>query len=240
MSLIDYIEAQRSNLKAIEKLPHYSILVPLVDEIYSHSIKIVPKDTPPRYGRFLLLCHKSYLAAATLIGQAQPDDAAPITRRAIEIARVCLASKHNEDNYEKWLSYEKRHARWEKREAGEKPPHLPKIQLDLPKDHYILNELMSELGMLSDAYVHFTPEYYTSLNWKDDRKSEPPMVRLSYFISDQRVLEREVVLLTGIHAKIIRLIDECLDNFLSHEAEWRKLMTALYQQGKLLSKKFEQ
>ncbi len=240
MSLIDYIKAQRFNLKAIEKLPHYSTLVPLVDEIYTHSIKIIPLNTPPRYGRFLLLCHKSFLAAAILIGQAQPDDAAPITRRAIEVARVCLASKHNDENYEKWLSYEKRHERWKKREAGDKPPYLPPIQLDLPKDHTILNELMSEIGMLSDAYVHFTPEYYTSLNWKDDRKSEPPMVKLSYFISDQRVLEREFILLTGIHAKIIRLIDECLDNFLGNESSWRKLMTTLYEQGKLLSKKLDQ
>ena len=88
-------------------LPHFLILVPLIDQLYTHATEYIPKDTSPRYGRFLLLCHKSFLSAAILIGQAQPDDAAPITRRAIEIARVCLASKVNKENAEKWMSYEK-------------------------------------------------------------------------------------------------------------------------------------
>jgi hypothetical protein len=186
------------------------------------------------------MCHKSYLAAAVLIGQAQPDDAAPLTRRAIEIARVCLASKHNPDNYEKWLSYEKRHARWKKREADQKPPHLPPIQLDQPKDHPIMNALIRESGMLSDAYVHFTPEYYASLNWKDDRKRDPSTVRLSYFVSDQKALERESLLLAGIHAKIVRLIDECIDNRLSQRTEWQRSMATLYQEGKSLAKRFKE
>ena len=95
-----------------------------------------------------------------------------------------------------------------------------------------------ELGILSDAYVHFTPEYFASQNWQDERETEQPMIRLSYFISDQRTIERELILLTWIHAKILRIIDECLDMALSRKETWRNLMTTLYKEGKRLSEKF--
>jgi len=239
MSIEEYIEAQRANLKSITQLPEFFILVRLVDQIYKHSIEIIPPDSSPRFGRFLLLGHKFFLSSAMLIAQAQPDDAAPITRRAVEMARVCYASKFNEDNLAKWQSYEKRQARWDARLEGDKPPYLPPIKYDLPVEHPILNELNKELGILSDSYVHFTPEYFASLNWKDDLKSEPPTVNLSYFISEQRVLEREFILLTGSHVKIIRLIDECLDHAFSSKESWKNLMAALYQEGKKLGDKLK-
>jgi len=239
MSFKEYIEAQRHNYKEVEKLPHFSLLIEQIDNIYNHTIKIFPSDVPVRYSRFLLLFHKSFLSAATLIAQCQPDDAAPITRRAIEIARICLASKHDDNNYEKWLSYEKRYERWQKREKNEKPPYLPPIQLNLPDDHPILDDLMRELGTLSDAFVHFTPEYYSSLNWKDDRESEPPKINLSYFISDQRVLERELLILAGSHAKFLQIIDECIDRYLYKQSTWKSLMSSLYDTGSKLGQIFE-
>jgi hypothetical protein len=94
MSIADYITAQRSNLASIMRLPQFG-LIDLVDKLYDRGIDLVKPDSPPRYGKFLLLAHQSFLSAATLIAQAQPFDAGPITRRAIEIARVCLASKYN-------------------------------------------------------------------------------------------------------------------------------------------------
>lgn len=237
MSIKEYIHTQKSNLESIRKLPHFSILVSIVERLYSQAITLIPRDTPPRYGRFLLLCHKSFLSAASLIGQAQPDDAAPITRRAIEIARVCLASKVNGENASKWASYEKRLERWRKRQAGEKPSFLPPIKFDVK--HPILEDLEKHLGILSDAYVHFTPEYYISQNWQDERNSDPPMVRLVYFISDQRTIERELILLTSVHAKILQIIDECLDGPFSSNRDWQYLLASLYKEGEKLSKKFE-
>lgn len=239
MSFNKYIEAQCHNYKEVERLPHFSLLIKQIDNIYNHTIEIFPSDVPERYIRFLLLFHKSFLSAATLIAQYQPDDAAPITRRAIEIARICLASKHDDDNYEKWLSYQKRYERWQKREKNEKPPHLPHIQLNLPDKHPILDDLMRELGTLSDAFVHFTPEYYSSLNWKDDIENEPPKINLSYFISDQRILERELLILAGSHAKFLQIIDECIDRYLYRQSSWRSLMVSLYNAGSKLGQIFE-
>lgn len=239
MSFKEYIEAQRHNYKEVEKLPHFSLLIEQIDNIYNHTIKIFPSDVPVRYSRFLLLFHKSFLSATTLIAQCQPDDAAPITRRAIEIARICLASKHDDDNYEKWLSYEKRYERWQKREKNKKPPYLPPIQFNLPDDHPILDDLMRELGTLSDAFVHFTPEYYSSLNWKDNRESQPPKINLSYFISDQRVLKRELLILAGSHAKFLQIIDECIDRYLYKQSTWKSLMSSLYNTGSRLGQIFE-
>jgi hypothetical protein len=239
MSIEEYIEAQRANLKSISHLPEFSILVRLVDKIYRHSTEIIPQDSPPRFGRFLLLGHKFFLSSAMLIAQAQPDDAAPITRRAVEMARVCFASKFNEENLAKWQSYEKRQARWDARLEGDKPPNLPPIKYDLPVEHPILDELNRSLGILSDSYVHFTPEYFASLNWKDKIESKPQAVYLSYFIAEQRVIEREFILLTDSHTKIISLIDECLDFALSNKVSWKNLMITLHQEGKKLAVKFK-
>jgi hypothetical protein len=239
MSLKEYIDAQGHNFKEVSRLPHFSHLIEQIDRVYNHTLDIFPNDVPARYIRFLLLFHKSFLSAVTLIGQCQPDDAAAITRRAIEVARICLASKHDENNYEKWLSYEKRYERWQKREKNEKPPPLPHIQLKLPDNHSILDDLMRQLGSYSDAFVHFTPEYYSSLKWKDDRESDPAKIVLSYFISDQRVLERELLTLAGDHAKFLQIIDECIDGYLHKQPTWKSLMSSLYNTGSKLGRLFE-
>lgn len=84
-------------------------------ELYKASSDATPSNIPDIFGKFLLICHKSYLAAATLIGQAQPDDAAPITRRAIEVVKLADAIKTSPDFALKWTDYEKRLARWQAR-----------------------------------------------------------------------------------------------------------------------------
>ena len=86
MSVEEYIEAQRHNIQEVARLPHFAQLIQQLDELYNHTISIFPSDAPGRYIRFLLLFHKSFLSAATLIGQCQPDDAATITRRAMELS----------------------------------------------------------------------------------------------------------------------------------------------------------
>jgi hypothetical protein len=239
MSVEEYIEAQRHNIQEVARLPHFAQLIRQVDEIYNHTISIFPSDVPARYIRFLLLFHKSFLSAATLIGQCQPDDAAAITRRGIEVARICLASKHDEANHENWLSYEKLYQRWQSGERNEKPPSLPYIQLKLPDNHPILDDLMRQFGFYSDAFADFTPDYFASLDWKDNRNVEPPRIALSYFTSDQRILERELLTLAEVHAKFMRIIDECIDGFLHKNADWRTLMSWLNKTGVIVGKLFE-
>jgi hypothetical protein len=84
MSIEGYISTQRSNLASISQLPQFG-LVDLVDRLYDRGIDLIKPELPYRYGKFLLLAHQSFLSAAMLIAQAQPFDARPITRRAIEI-----------------------------------------------------------------------------------------------------------------------------------------------------------
>jgi hypothetical protein len=109
----------------------------------------------------------------------------------------------------------------------------------LPDSHPILDDLIGKLGILSDAFVHFTPEYYSSLNWKDNRESEPPKIYLSYFISDQKVLERELLILAGSHAEFLQIIDECVDRYLYKQSTWKSLMSSLYKTGARLGHIFE-
>jgi hypothetical protein len=120
MSIQEYIDAQRANISSISQLPHFSKLGDLTDRLYERAVTLVPKSSPPPFGQLLLICHRSFLSALTLIGQAQPDDAAPISRRAIEAARLALAVKTNPENAVKWTAYEQRMERWQARDRGEK------------------------------------------------------------------------------------------------------------------------
>lgn len=234
MSINDYIASQRANIASISQLPHFSILGDLTGRLYERSISVVPKNAPPPSGLLLLTCHRAYLSALTLIGQAQPDDAGPISRRAIESARLSLAVKTNPQNAEKWIAYEQRMERWKARNRGERPkPLSPK--LDLPRNHPILDELEKQLGILSDSSVHFTPEYFSSQHWIKSEKR----IELRYFTSEQRTIERELITLVGIHASILRIFDECLDGSFFSDKEWQQLWQQLETNGRPLSEPFK-
>ena len=89
MSFDGYFAAQQGNLGQIRELPHFKVLIRHVDGLYERSIDaLAPDKTQPLYARLLLLCHKSFMSAAATIGRGQPDDAAGVTRRAIEAS--CL------------------------------------------------------------------------------------------------------------------------------------------------------
>ena len=133
MCIDSYIDAQRRNIDSIKNLHQFSILGSLVNQFYEISCDSVPKDSPPRFGKCLILCHRSFLAGITLIGQGQPEDAAPITRRAVEIGKLCLGLKFKPQNIEKWLDYEKRMKRWKAREEGASPPHIQLLKSIFPR-----------------------------------------------------------------------------------------------------------
>jgi hypothetical protein len=207
--------------------------VNLTDKLYERAISLVPNSSAPHFGQLLLVCHRSFLSAITLIGQAQPDDAAPVSRRAIEAARLSLAVKRDPRNALIWAAYEKRMERWEARNRDEKPkPLTPK--LDLPHNHPTLSELDKHLGILSDSAVHFTPEYFGSQHWihSDTR------IELRYFASDQRTIECNLITLIGIHANILRVFDECLDGCFLSDNEWKTIWLQLETTGKPLAEPF--
>jgi len=92
MSLTEYVAAQQRNLEAIRESPHYSRLIETVDRLYRTTIELGSAHCPRVcFGKMLLMCHKSLLSAATLIARGQPEDSAPISRRAIEIGHLAVA-----------------------------------------------------------------------------------------------------------------------------------------------------
>ena len=83
--------------------------------------------------------------------------------------------------------------------------------------------------------VHFTPEYFDSLGWREGRKE----IFLNYFTQDQRDLERQLMLLTDTHQKILLLFDECLDRAFSSNLGWENTLKKLLTVGSQLGSKFK-
>lgn len=172
MSLNGYVLTQQQNFEAIKDSLHYSRLIETVDHLYRTTIELGPAHCPRLcFGKMLLMCHKSLLSAATLIARGQPDDAALVSRRAIEIGHLAIAVHLDSQNYMKWLDEERRSARWRDRMKGQRPKSEPahKWGKDVI-EHPLLTELRTFLGMLSDAYAHFTPEFEGNLRWSEEMK----------------------------------------------------------------------
>lgn len=230
--MLGYFQAQKENLAALLRFETFAVLIPPVDRLYKTAIDLVPKEPPHLFGLCLLICHKSFLAAASLVGQAQPDDAGPITRRAIEVVRLAAAVKSDAAVFERWVAFEERMERWKVRMEGEKPKP---IHINLDVKHPAVIDLMSMWGILSDADVHFTPEYFYGLDWE---KRDGTMF-LNYFNRDQRTIEREIVNLSGSHIRILEVLDWCLNGVFRNNENWWQEMGKLIDLGKQFAAKFE-
>jgi hypothetical protein len=165
MTINGYLQEQKTNLRQSSKWAMFVEIFTLVDKLYVDAIALMPSDRPRLFAKILLICHKSFLSAAALIGQAQPDDAVPITRRAIEAAQFAAAIKTNPQKIQKWAAFENRMRRWRDRREGKKPKSVsPKLGEVDPGIKPTLDKLMQMHGMLSD-FAHFTPEYLFELDW---------------------------------------------------------------------------
>jgi hypothetical protein len=213
-----YFKALRDNLEVGLRGPCVVELIASLDAAYQTVVKPPPKGQLI-FGRFLLICHKSMLSAAALIAQTQPEDSVGVTRRAIEVARVALAIKLNDQNALQWTSYQERHDRWIKRQHGEKPKSF-RVEFAGVKGDALIEELDRWLGVLSDAYVHFTPEFYDSLDWDERIKdSGDGEIFLNYFHRSQREIERHFNTLAAVHVSILKAFDRCFDGGISTDAE---------------------
>jgi hypothetical protein len=184
MGIAEYILVQRANSDAIARnSPCFrQVLVPL-DRSYEEAATLVPADAKTIFGMLFLLCHRAFLSASTLIAQAQPDDAGPITRRALETSKLALAVKRNPQNYDHWLAYEQRAARWAARRVGNKPGRPVSPRYDCPKGP-LLDEIEAHIGVLSDAFAHFTPEFYGTQPWEVTDTGSAAILFHSYFTQD--------------------------------------------------------
>jgi hypothetical protein len=241
MSLNEYVLAQQQNFEAIKDSPHYSRLLSTIDHLYRTTVEISPAHCPRVcFGKMLLMCHKSMLSAATLIARGQPDDAALVTRRAIEIGHLAVAVHLDSGNYLRWLDFERRTARWQQRLKGQRPKSEPAHKWDKEVlGHPLLVELRTVLGVLSDSYAHFTPEFEGNLQWTEDVHSEQyPEIKLEYFDTTKRTIHCAFLSLANVHLKLLDVFNTCFNNGLYSDGGWRLLQTTITCIGHELALEF--
>jgi hypothetical protein len=222
MRFDEYLAAQQSNLEQIRRLRHFK-LIELLDNLYECSAGAVPSNAPGHYARLLLVCDKAFISAAVLIGRGQPEDSAGVTRRAIEAACLARAIKNDRENIRRWVSGEERLERWKARGRGAKPKRLRQRVID-PPSHEGVELLRAHAGAVSDAAVHFTPELFGTQDWKAEEGETGVKIWLGHFEPSQRVIETEIVNLTGIHLHMLFLFDECFDGAFRANVEWSRLL----------------
>jgi hypothetical protein len=207
-----FIEGQRCNIEQVKRMPIFRDLIGSLDRAYRSAIGAVPRlGVALIFGRILLICHKSMLSAATLIGQGQPEDSTGVTRRAVEAARVALAIRLNDENAAQWTAYQGRHDRWLRRQQNERPKPF-RVEFRDIRGHPLIERLDTHLGILSDASVHFTPEFYSSLDWEVNRTEDGQgEVYLNYFQRNPREIELQYIFLGAAHLTILEALDSCCD-----------------------------
>jgi hypothetical protein len=215
----------------------YARGVRTLDTAYEAAIKSTPTaGYPVIFGRLLLVCHKHMVSAANLIAACLPEDSAGITRRAAEAAKLATAIRLNEANTEAWLSFDARNERWIKRQSNEKPKPFSVSFEDIKGDGD--SEALSHyIGVLSDAYVHFTPEYYSTLSWEvtSYEDCEDVQILLNYFQADTQSIERHFILLMAVHGKILQAFDRCFEGRLHQAPPFKTAMDHLWKTAKYLN-----
>jgi len=235
----EFIQAQKNNLDRGCQTTIFRELVETLDRAYRAIIDRHDPDRPQIFGRLLLICHKSMLSAATLIAQSQPDDSVGITRRAVEAAKVALAVKLNHENAQQWVSFQERHDRWIRRQQNQKPKPFH-VQFKDLKDDPVVEDLDKFLGILSDAYVHFTPEYYSSLDWDERRRPDGGgVIFLNYFHRDAREIERHFITLAAVHGVILKAFDKCFDGGISRDPEMLAAVNEFWKSGKKVNDEYQ-
>jgi hypothetical protein len=241
MSLNDYVAAQQRNLKAIRESPHYSQLIETVDRLYRVTLDLCPVHCPRVcFGKMLLVCHKSLLSAATLIVRGQPEDSAPISRRAIEVGHLAVAVHLDSQNYIRWLDYEKRMARNEARLRGERPKNDPGHKWGKEVlEHPLLSDLRTFLGMLSDHYSHFSPEFEGNLQWSESIVAEGQTIQLEYFDTGKRTIHLAFINLATVHLKLLDIFNACFKDKLQTNYGWLSLRSHALALGRELVEEFK-
>jgi hypothetical protein len=241
MSIEGYVATQQLDHEAIRNTPHYSLLIETVDRLYRVTIELVPVHCPRVcFGKMLLMYHKSLLSAATLIARGQPEDAALVTRRAIEIGHLAIAVHLDSQNYVAWLDEERRNGRWQKRMSGDRPKSAPGHKWGKEVlAHPLLTDLRTFLGMLSDSDAHFTPEFEGNLQWEERvTPGEGATIALAYFDTTKRVINCAFVNLAAIHLKLLNVFDTCFNEGLRQDGAWQLLRATAWSIGAELAVEF--
>jgi hypothetical protein len=209
-----FVYSSRSFFDANRGSPLFQ-LIQTLDELYRlvHINGPFPK-TGVEQDEFLrkcfVICHWAMLAAATNTASGLPEYGPAITRRALEAAKVCLAIKAHRDNFDEWKAFEQRSARWSARASGDKPkgpPVSPRYKHVSSSLFY--REIQGLIGVLSDAAVHFTPEYFGGYIWEETSNPDET-ADISLSVGENAVAYRCFQLVSQ-YLFIVRVFDYCLD-----------------------------
>jgi len=132
----------------------------------------------------------------------------PLRGARLKAARRALAIKLDAENRDRWIAYESRMERWKTRVEGEKPPKL-KLSYELLNDDPMAKELGRLIGVLSDAAVHFTPEFFSHLDVTEQNAGAELFSQ--YLETDDGEIARHLWMFAAVHLQILRTLDRCAD-----------------------------
>jgi hypothetical protein len=227
-----YLSAQDHNLSEIRELPEFH-LVERVMALYDRGLVIRPRQPDVRFLQLFAVCHGALLSSAATTGRALPNDTTALTRRAIEAASLAGAIKADPANYDRWLDPERRLQRWDDRNEGRRPKEQPGRGVTYPQ---AAENVRRHLGTLSDMGVHLTPEFITTQRYRIEpvKDSKAGFLRIIYFETEQRELERALMLLVSIHLEIVEVFDYVFDGAFKRDAEWTRQDAEIRAVGRAL------
>ena len=156
----------------------------------------------------------------------------------MEGARVALAIKINDANALQWTAYQERHDRWLRRQQNERPRHFV-VQFRDVRGDTLIERIDTHLGILSDASVHFTPEFYASLDWQVNRTADTQgEVYLNYFQRGRREIERQFIALSAAHLTILEALNRCCDGRFQQNEDCRQRLAEFAHLGRTLNEAY--
>ncbi len=225
--LLSFVQGEEASVRLNVAAPQFSTFFTVLDRAYDAAqAAMIPRETDLLILQWFLFCHCSLLRAASMIARGAPDDAAGLSRRALEAAKAAFAVCHDPANAAAWMAYEKRLARWKARESGDKPPPVS-LRLKLPKHHKRLDDVGRWIGILSDSGTHFTPEALDHFAFR--RKGDKAL--LSFFVTDRDALDRAMRTCAAVHVLVLHLFNEALKGAFQRSLPWCNAMMAIEQAG---------
>jgi hypothetical protein len=88
--------------------------------------------------------------------------------------------------------------------------------------------------------VHFTPEFYVSLDWQVNRTTDTQgEVYLNYFQRGRRAIEREFIVLSAAHLTILEALNRCCDGRFQQNEDCRQRLAEFFQLARTLNEAYQ-
>lgn len=200
-----YVSAEFNRTAIFLQNEIFTRVIAAIDAAYA-SARAENQEITAGRARILLACHQAMYSAASCLARGVPLDAAAASRRALEAARTVLAVKLDGRNAERWTAYEGRLSRWQARQTDQTPPKL-RIDYDVLKGDVLAEKLATFIGILSDSAVHFTPEFFSRLDFQERKHGGE--VFLDYLEAGEDQAALELKMFAATHLLILRTIARC-------------------------------